>query len=128
MAIVRKPGSILEKVLPRDAELAQGEQTIVELRMPDEGNYRRVVELLSSMAMDRVPAEKQVIFYRDIFSQFVHNVRNLRFDDGTEFVLERDDKGSINHASMAVLMNIAVDIAKLIGECGILSEAERKNS
>lgn len=126
MAIVRRPGQIVEYVLPGDENLPEEEQTRVKIKVPTE----EVRKVLLSVPKQGTP-ELADWFWR-AFSLAIVDVVNLKVEgvDGRPpepFVLEKDKEGRLTRASWEVLSNFTGELSELIGKVARLEDAERKN-
>lgn len=124
MAIVRRPGTVVDFVLPSDEGAPEEDQTHIGIRVPSEADRHEVKAIIARV--ERNPSES-ASGMRRILGIAVDYVRNLKFEDGEAFELERDQKGAITRESANVLLEFSEEVMTLYNRVTRVSEAERKN-
>lgn len=124
MAILHRPGTVLTYCLPSDVGKDEEEQTLIQIRVPDEGTLRKLTDLAGkSFGKDPDPIE----LVRAKLGYYVEDVINLKFSDGSEFELKKDRDGKLTRECAIELSGISEELADLCERCSTLTGDERKN-
>lgn len=121
MAILHKPGDLVEYVLPSDRERPPEEQTIVRIKVPEEATARKLANM-------RLEAKDFFAVAQVRLGCYLESIENLRFADGSTFVLEKEPDGKVTRKCITELQGVLNEIVELIEACTTLSDKERKNS
>lgn len=124
MAICRRPGTVVDFILPSDEGAPEEDKTHVGLKVPTEEEYRRILAL--ERTREDNPRE-MANAVRETLSIALDYIRNLKFEGGGEFELDRDKSGQITKDSLSVLFPFFPEIMTLYRRCSRLTEAEQKN-
>lgn len=132
MAILLKPGQIVYKTLPSDADLPPEERGGVWLKVPDENDVRNLLRLdgrRNGQSLDGAD------YLRKKFGVFIDRVDRIMIVDvdqpvetATPLVIEKDREGALTPRCFAQLQALMDDFNELIDGFCKLSNKERKNS
>lgn len=134
MAILRRPGSIVEVELPSDRDEPEEERGVVSIRVPDQA-FRKEMERKVGIAQR---SKSQVAIddaMRWVLGQAIVGLRNIRVlnESGKEeeLTLEIDGERSascrLTQRCYEQLAPIVLELSGLIMGCGRVSASERKN-
>lgn len=125
MAVLRKPGSIVRRELPSDADLPPEQRTIIHFKVMTEQQYREIFKATGAM----VDAGTGMFdLMRKRWGHAIDRVENLTFEDGSEFTLEKDVHGWLTPACLTALLPLQDQINELLNGLHRITEADRKNS
>ena len=125
MAVLRKPGAIVEEVLPSDENLPAEKQTKLLIKIPSEGGYRTMLKM---DMLSRTGMLDGLEYIRTRFGTMIERIDNLTFEDGEVYSIEKDKDGRLTPRNAAMIMPLSDEISGVLDRCCRVSEEDRKNS